>query len=74
MTSILASCFSPGLPLGLTVDDRLKVALRDQEHLKEALRMKTSMEEDLQRDISFYKVKNQELTDVLNAWQSKTNR
>jgi hypothetical protein len=57
----------------LTVEDRLKVALRDQEHLKEVLRMKTSMEEDLQREINFYQIKNQELTDVLNAWQSKTN-
>jgi hypothetical protein len=57
----------------LTVEDRLKVALRDQEHLKEALRMKTSVEEDLQRDISFYQIKNQELTDVLNAIQSNTN-
>jgi hypothetical protein len=84
MTSILASCFSPALPPGtflssspstkeMTVEDRLKAALRDQEHLKEALRMKQSMEDDLQRDISFYKVKNQELNDVLNALQSKTN-
>ncbi|KAG7358487.1 hypothetical protein IV203_015076 [Nitzschia inconspicua] len=83
MASIIASCFAPALPpditmssqisADMTVEDRLKAALRDQVHLQEALRMKQSMEDDLQREISFYKVKNQELNYILNALQSKNN-
>ncbi|KAL3913922.1 MAG: hypothetical protein SGARI_000402 [Bacillariaceae sp.] len=70
---VLGLCFSPPpLPEAaqisfVPIEDRLEKALQNAEHLKEAIRMKESTEQDLRHEMSYYKVKNQELSEVLDA-------
>jgi chromosome segregation ATPase len=57
----------------LPMEERLAITQRDLQHMKEALHLKESDQEDLQQEMKFHAIKNEELMDVINAFRSTSS-
>merc|ERR1719343_876044 len=57
----------------LPVEERLAVTQRELKIMKETLRSKESEREDMQQEMKFHAIKNEELMDVINAFRSSSS-
>jgi len=56
----------------LPVEERLSITHRNLQQVRETLRLKQSDYEDLQQEMKFHAIKNEELMDVVNAFRSSS--
>jgi len=57
----------------LPVEERLAITQGDLRQLKEIFRIQESEQEDLQHELKFHAIKNEELMDVINAFRSTSS-
>lgn len=57
----------------LPMEERLAITQKDLQQLKETLRLKDSEHEDIQHELKFHSIKNEELMDVINAFRSSSS-
>jgi len=57
----------------LPMEERLSITQRDLQHMKEAFYLKESDQDDLQQELKFHAIKNEELMDVINAFRSTSS-
>jgi chromosome segregation ATPase len=75
MDSMMISSSSSSSPSNtlatIAVEERLIATQKDMEHITEALRMKESAYQDLERDCKYHQIKSEELAAVLNVHQAR---
>lgn len=57
----------------LPLEERLVRTQRELQQTKETLRLKASEQEDMQQEMKFHAIKNEELMDVINAFRSSSS-
>jgi len=57
----------------LPVEERLALTQRELQQMKETFRLKESEQEDMQQEMKFHAIKNEELMDVINAFRSTSS-
>ena len=57
----------------LPVEERLALTQRELQITKDTLRIKEGEQEDMQQEMKFHAIKNEELMDVINAFRSSSS-